>query len=82
MKKKYSKNQLKVLEREMKNPGRWEDADHTVSYKGPTSIRFPMDTLKKLQAIAQVTQKPISRLVNEFVKPFVDAEFAILERLK
>lgn len=82
MKKKYSKNQLKVLEREMKNPGRWEDADHTVSCKGPTSIRFPMDTLKKLQAIAQVTQKPISRLVNEFVKPFVDAEFAILERLK
>ncbi len=82
MKKKYSKRQLRILEREMRDSSRWEDADHTVSYRGPTSIRFSLDTLKKLQAIAKATQKPINRLVNEFVKPFVDGEFAILERFK
>jgi hypothetical protein len=82
MKKKYSNKQLRALEREMRNPSRWEDADHTVTYKGPTSIRFSFETLKKLQAIAEVTQKPINRLVNEYVKPFVDSEFALLQHLK
>ncbi len=82
MRKKYSKNQLQVLEREMRDPSKWGPADHTVSYRGPTSIRFPLETLKKLQAIAKATQKPVNRLVNEFVKPFVDGEYALLERLK
>lgn len=82
MRKKYSKGQLQALEREMKDPAKWEAADHTVSYRGPTSIRFPLETLKKLHAIAKATQKPVNRLVNEFVKPFVDGEFALLERLK
>ena len=80
--KKYTKKQLNILEREMRQPAHWENADHTVSYKGPTSIRFPEDVLKKLHAIARVRHKPINRLVNEYVKPFVDGEFAILERLK
>lgn len=82
MRKKYSKSQLQVLEREMRNPSKWEAADHTISYRGPTSVRFPLDTLKKLQAIAKATQKPVNRLVNEFVKPFADGEYALLERLK
>ena len=82
MRKKYLKTQLQALEREMRNPAKWEAADHNLSYRGPTSIRFPTETLKKLQAIAKATQKPVNRLVNEFVKPFVDGEYALLERLK
>jgi len=82
MSRKYTKGQLQALEREMRDPAKWEAADHTVSYRGPTSIRFPVETLKKLQAIAKATQKPVNRLVNEFIKPFVDGEFALLERLK
>ncbi len=82
MRRKYTKGQLQALEREMRDPAKWEAADHAVSYRGPTSIRFPLETLKKLQAIAKATQKPVNRLVNEFIKPFVDGEFALLERLK
>ena len=82
MKKKYSKKQLRALEIEMGDLSHWEDADHTISYKGPTSIRFSKDILKKLHMIAKVRHTPINRLVNEYVKPFVDGEYAILERLK
>lgn len=66
----------------MLDASKWEDADHTVTYKGPTSIRFSNDTLKKLHAIASVRKEPISRLVNECVKPFVDAEYSLLENLR
>ena len=48
MRRKYSKNKLQALEKEMRDPAKWEAADHTVSYRGPTSVRFPLDTLKKL----------------------------------
>ena len=40
------------------------------------------DKTELAYAIAKATQKPVNRLVNEFVKPFVDGEFALLERLK
>ena len=82
MRKQYSKKQLKVLEREMKDSSRWESAGHVVSYKGPTSIRFSEEVLRKLHIIAKVRHTPINRLVNEYVKPFVDGEYAILEHLK
>ena len=82
MKRKYSKKQLKALEREMRAPSRWEKADHTVSYKGPTSIRFSEDILRKLHKIAKIRHTPINRLVNEYVRPFVEGEYAILEHLK
>lgn len=82
MKKKYSKKELLELEEEMKDPTAWEDADHVVSFKGPTSIRFPKELLIKLHAISKVRKKPISRLVNDYVKPFVEGEFEVLEQLK
>ena len=52
MKKYLSKKQLKTLEEEMREPTRWEDADHTVSYKGPTGIRFSTEILRKLHEIS------------------------------
>jgi hypothetical protein len=82
VKKKYSKKELNALEKIMEDPSLWEDADHTVSYKGPTSIRFPEETLRKLHAISKARKKPINRLVNEYVKPFVDGEYEILKELK
>lgn len=65
----------------MRDQSKWEDADHTVSYKGPTSIRFSEDTLRKLQTIARIKKKPINRLVNEYVKAFVEGEYAIIKDL-
>lgn len=82
MKKKKTKRQLKTLEKEMTELSRWEDADHTLSSKGPTSVRFTTETLKKLHVIARIRNKPINRLVNEYVKSFVDSEYAIVEGLK
>ncbi|GEM_PF-2073824 len=82
MKKKYSKKQLKKLEQAMRNSSHWEETSHSVSYKGPTSIHFSKNTLKKLHAIAIVRHIPIYRLVNEYVKPFVDGEYSLLERVK
>lgn len=82
MKKRYSKRKLRALENEMRKPSQWEDADHVVSYKGPTSIHFSEDLLRKLQAVAEVRHQPISRLVNEYVRSFVEGEFAILESLR
>jgi predicted DNA-binding ribbon-helix-helix protein len=82
MKKKYSKKQLEQLEKDMSNPKAWEAADHTVSYKGPTSIRFSDELLKKLHAIATIRQIPISRLVNEYVKAFVESDYAVLEGMR
>ncbi len=82
MKKKYSKKQLKKLEQEMRNSAHWEETDHSVSYKGPTRIRFSKSTLKKLHAIAVAKHIPIYRLVNEYVKPFVNGEYSLLERAK
>lgn len=78
MKKKYSKKELEKLETEMKDLSRWADVDHIVSYKGPTSIRFSGDVLKKLHAISKFRKVPINRLVNQYVKPFVDGEYEIL----
>jgi len=82
MKKTYSKQELLKLEKEMRDPSVWEEADHTVSFKGPTSIRFSEDILAKLHAIAKVRKKPISRLVNEYVRPFVEGEFEVLEQMR
>lgn len=82
MKKKYTKQQLNDLEEEMKDPSLWVDADHTVRFKGPTSIRFSEDLLAKLHAVAKARKKPINRLVNEYVKPFVEGEYSLLQNLK
>ncbi len=82
MKKKYSRKQLSELEKEMRHSNYWEDADHTVTYKGSTAVRFTKETLKKLHAIAKVRKKPINKLVNEYVRPFVDSEYSILEHIK
>lgn len=82
MKRKYTKQQLKILEEEMKDSSLWVEADHTIQFKGPTSIRFSQDLLGKLHAVAKARKKPISRLVNEYVKPFVEGEYAILQNLK
>lgn len=81
MKKKLSKRELEALEKEMRNPSLWENADHVVVYEGPTSIRFAFETLRKLRAIAKAKQKPINRLVNDYVKAFVDEEFVMLQKL-
>lgn len=82
MRKKYSARKIAQLEKDMKDISRWEDADHTVTFKGPTSIRFSEDVLKKLHAISKFRKIPINRLVNQYVKPFADGEFAILEHVK
>lgn len=82
MKKKYTPKELKKLEREMRRMNAWSDADHTVSFNGPTSVRFPKDTLKKLHAIAQARNIPIYKLVNEYIKPFIKNEYALLVRTK
>ncbi len=66
----------------MLDSSQWADANHVVSYKGPTSIRFSSDILKKLHLIAKIRHMPINRLVNDYVKPFVEGEYAILEGLK
>ena len=82
MKKRKSTRQLKALEQEMLDATKWEDTDHTLSFKGPTSIRFSSEVLRKLHVIATVRNKPINRLVNEYVKSFVDHEYEIVEELK
>lgn len=82
MKKKYTKQQLGKLEEEMKDPSLWEEADHVVRFKGPTSIRFSENLLVKLHAVAKARKKPINRLVNEYVKPFVEGEYSLLQNLK
>lgn len=46
-----------------------------------TIVRFSAETLHKLRAIAKTKQKPINRLVNDYVKAFVDEEFMILQKL-
>lgn len=81
MKRKYSEKKLHVLEKEMKNPSRWESADHTVSYDGPTSIRFRPDMLKKLHALSKAKHKTISRLVSDYVRAFADEEYQLLQVL-
>lgn len=65
MRKKYSKQFLARLEGEMKDESLWEEANHTVSFKGPTSIRFSEDILRKLHSVAKARHKPINRLINE-----------------
>lgn len=80
--KKYSKQQIKKLEADMKDSSLWEDADHTVTFKGPTSVRFSEELLRKMNAVAKARHKPLSRLVNEWVKPFVEGEYALLQSLK
>jgi hypothetical protein len=82
MKKKYSKKQLKRIEKEMTQGKLWAVADHTVVYKGPLSIQFSNELLRKLHAISHVRKKSIQKLVNEYVKPFVDGEYSVLEHLK
>lgn len=66
----------------MRAASAWEPAGHTISLDGMVNIRFSTATLRKLQRIAQIRKKAINALVNEFVKPFVDSEFALLQRLK
>lgn len=70
------------MEREMRDPSRWEDADHVVSFRGPTSVRFPEETLKKLHAVSKFRKIPMGRLINQYVKPFVDGEYEILAHRK
>lgn len=82
MNKKYSKARLKKLENEMLDPSLWEKTDHTVQYKGPLNVQFSQETLKKLHAIAKVRRRSIQKLVNDYVKPFVDGEYAVLQHLK
>lgn len=82
MKKKYTKQQLSKLEEEMKDPHLWKEVNHVVRFKGPTSIRFSEDMLTKLHAVAKARKKPINRLVNEYVKPFVEGEYSLLQNLK
>ncbi|MBX7148033.1 hypothetical protein K1X76_03025 [bacterium] len=82
MKKKYTAKQLKQLEKEMKDDAQWEEADHTINFNGPTSVRFPEDILRKMHAVAKARKKPINRLVNEWVKPFVEGEYALLQSIK
>lgn len=82
MKKKLSRKKINELEKEMKDLSFWEKANHTVEYKGPTSIRFQPDLLKKLNTIAHIKKKSINKLVNEYVKIFVDEEYELLESLR
>lgn len=79
MKKKYSIKKLNELETQMGDSSQWEKANHTVKYKGPTSIRFSEDTLNKLNAIAHAKHKTISHLVNDYVKSFVEGEYEVLQ---
>lgn len=78
MKKKYSKKRLERLEKDMQNPAQWEEAHHIISYKGPTSIRFGPELLSKLQEIAHAKNKPINRLVNDYVRAFVESEYELI----
>lgn len=82
MKKKLSSKELETLEQEMREDSQWEEADHVVVYRGPTSVRFRPDLLKKLQALAQAKNKTVSRLVNDYVRAFVEEEYQLLAGLK
>jgi hypothetical protein len=82
MKKKDTKRQLHELEKAMADPDKWENADHTVRMKSPTSVRFAADTLQKLQAVAKIRNEPVNRLINEYVKTFVDRQFALIQQLQ
>lgn len=66
----------------MLDPSAWEDADHYVVFKGPTSVRFSQDLLAKLHEIAKVRKKPISRLINDYVRPFVEGEYEVLKQAR
>lgn len=82
MKKKLTKEHLNKIEQEMKDDSLWNEADHVVVYKGPTSIRFAPDLLKKLQSIARAKGKTLGKLVNDYVRVFVESEFPLLKGSK
>jgi len=82
MKNKLTKEHLSKIEQDMRDNSMWEAADHVVVYKGPTSIRFAPDLLNKLQSIAKAKGKTLGRLVNDYVRSFVESEFPLLKNSK